>query len=266
MTTPRVLKRRRRAVSRPPLEPHARLAVQRFVKVLARCGCAPQEIEREVSETCRAIPRAWLHKADLRDSADLGHVMTMWFSDPAYLDARGNPRPLPLRGSGLSIEALARRIDPTLEVGAVLQFLKRGGSVKRAGTRYVPRDRVTILRGRESMTTFLRGLFGLLKTLEHNSRQGRRARGWLELFARNPRFPVSAVEGFEKRVRRVADRLLLQLDADMHRRECAAAKGERTVRLGVGVYRFEEDPVLRIRRAPSVGRRRRDGRRKPRER
>ena len=52
--------------------------------------------------------------------------MTLWFSDPEYVDAVGAPRPLSLRGSALSIEALARRIDPTLDVPTVLKFLQRG--------------------------------------------------------------------------------------------------------------------------------------------
>ena len=110
------------------------------------------------------------------------------------------------------------------------------------------------------MTTFLRGLFGLLKTLEHNSRQGLRASGWLELFARNPRFPVSATEAFETSFRRLANRLMVRIDADMHRLECAARPGERTIRMGVGVYRFEEDPVPRGRPALRSGSHRRSAR------
>jgi hypothetical protein len=250
------------ALPEQKLEPQARLAVQRFVKVLARCGCAPQALEHEVSDTCRQIPKSWLRSADLRDSADLGHVMTLWFSDPEYFDAVGAPRPLSLRGSALSIEALARRIDPTLDVRTVLKFLQRAGSIRRVGTRYLPRDRVIILRGRESMTPFLRGLFGLLKTLEHNSRQGRRAEGWLELFARNPRFPASAAPAFEKRLRRLVTRLLIQFDADMHRHERTAGKGERTVRMGVGVYRFEEDPPPRANRRADSKLRRKSTRRR----
>jgi Family of unknown function (DUF6502) len=236
------------------LEPHVRLAVQRFVKVLSRCGCAPRALVHEVSRTCRMIPGSRRHQADLRDSPDLGHVMTLWFSDPNCLDERGSPRALPLRGAGLSIEALARQVDSELDVREFLRFLIRGGAVKRVGRLYVPRDRVTIHRGRESMTPFLRGLFGLLKTLEYNSRRGRSARGRLELYSRNPRFPASAIEAFDKRIRHLAHPVLVQIDADMHQRERARRKGERTVRMGVGIYRFEEDAPPR-----SVSRARRRG-------
>lgn len=241
------------------LEPHVKLAVQRFVKILSRCGCAPRAVEREVSRTCRMVPASPRHQADLRDSPDLGHVLTLWFSDPDCLDKRGSPRALPLRGAGLSIEALARQVDPELDVKEFLRFLIRGGAVKRVGRLYVPRDRVTIHRGRESMTPFLRGLFGLLKTLEYNSRRGRSARGRLELYARNPRFPASAIEAFDKRVRHLADPLLVRIDGDMHWRERTRRKGERTVRMGVGIYRFEEDSPPRS--ASRARRRRLRGRR-----
>jgi hypothetical protein len=146
---------------------------------------------------------------------------------------------------------LAHRVNPSLDVRVVLHFLEKGGALKRAGTRYVLRDRVVIYRARQGTTPFLRGLFGLLKTLEHNSQCEGATPGWLELFSRNPRFPASAAEAFEKRLRSLVNRLLIQVDADMHRRERSARKGERTVRMGVGVYRFEEDPPARRRKRRS---------------
>jgi len=235
------------------LEPRARHAIHRFVRVLARCGCDPRAIEREAAEACRRIPVSWMSRADLRDSLDPGHIMTLWFSDPAYLDPSGQPRPLPLRGSPISLEALAHCIDPHLDVRYVVRYLEHGGALRRSGNRYLPRDRVLILRGRERMTPFLRGLFGLLRTLDHNSQCRGRSPGWLELVSTNPRFPVSAVRSFEKRVRALVSRLLLKVDADMHRHERAARKGERTVRIGVGVYQFEEGPTPRTSSAQPVG-------------
>jgi hypothetical protein len=174
--------------------------------------------------------------------------MTLWFSDPACLDPLGRPRALRLRGSPLSLETLAHRIDPNLDVRFVVRYLEHGGALRRLGNRYVPRDRFLIFRGRERMTPFLRGLFGLLKTLEHNSQCRGKSSGWLERFSINPSFPASAVRSFDKRLRVLINSLLLKVDADMHRHECAARKGERTVRIGVGVYRFEEEPAPRLQR------------------
>jgi hypothetical protein len=227
------------------LEPPVREAVQRFVRVLAGCGCSPQAIRKEVLDACQRIPRSWSNPANLREAGDPGHVMTLWFSDPAYLDMRGNPRSLPLRGTPLSIETLAHRIDPKLDVRHVVHYLERGGALKRTGRRYLPRDRVLIFRGREYITPALRGLFGLLGTLEHNQWCDSGTARRMQLFSHNPRFPVSAAGAFEKGLRHLVNDLLIQADADMHRRERARRKGERTVRMGVGVYQFQEEPPPR---------------------
>jgi hypothetical protein len=246
---------RRRSVPRPApsaLESQARAAMRSFVRVLARCGCAPRDLEQQLVRACREIPESWLHRVDARDPGAPGHVLTLWFSDPAYLDALGNPKPLPLRGRS-SIETLAHRVDPGLEAREVLHYLVQGRGLRRTGRRYVPRDRVLNFRGAERMDRLarLRGLFGLLSTMEHNSQSVGKVPGRFDVFAWNPHFPVSARAGFDKRLRRFGNRFLVQIDADMHVREHARKKGERTIPFGVGVYRFEQGPT------PARGRRRR---------
>jgi hypothetical protein len=233
--------RLRRAKGSMALEPAARQAVRRFVRILARSGCAPEAIESEVVNACRQVPRSWWVSADRRSMDDMAHVITLWFSEPEYLDAHGHPRPLAARGSSLSIEGLAHRVNRQLDIRQVLRFLERGRVLKRIGTRFVPRERVVILRAPEYMTTTLGGLFGLLKTIEHNRWGDRKRPGRLQLFCFNPRFPLSAAAAFEKRLRDLANRLLVRADADMHRRELARRPGERTVRMGVGIYQFDEE-------------------------
>jgi hypothetical protein len=179
---------------------------------------------------------------------DAAHVLTLWFSDPAYLDAKGHPRPLFLRGATGSIEALARRVHKRLEARGVVRYL----ALRRVGTRYVPQDRALSLRGAGGPDHFrkLRCLQGFLRTLEYNDRPRRRVPGRFEFFAENPNFPVSARAAFDNRLRPRGMRFLMQIDADMLRHERARRKGEPTVRVGVGVYRFEDDgePVPRRRR------------------
>jgi Family of unknown function (DUF6502) len=231
-------------------------AVGRFVRILARAGCTPEDIAREVGKACRQVPKSWAHKAmaALREMDDGSHVLTLWFSDPAYLDPKGNPRPLPLRGAGGSLESLAHRVDPKLEARKVLRYLSLGVTMRRIGRRYVPRDRVFSLRGAMGADTFhqVRNLLGMLRTLEHNGQLKRRAPGWFEFCAGNRHFPASARQAFDKRLRLLATRFLFQIDADMHRRERARQAGDRTVHLGVGVYRFESEggPVNRVARRP----------------
>lgn len=238
---------RSRRVGGARLEPETRQAVWRFVRILGRIGCAPRAIEAEVARACDQIPTAWSEVREPQDTEDPGHVLTLWFSDPTYLDKHGSPRPLPLTGPAPSLASLAHRVDPGLDVHAVVRYLTRGGGLKRLGKRYVPRDRILIFKQAEHRMPVLGGLFGLLRTLEVNQSGGRAGTRRLQLFAFNPRLPASAVPGFERRLRRLASRLVIKTDADMHRQERARRRGERTVRIGVGVYQYVEDRPRRSR-------------------
>ena len=233
------------------LDPRALEALALFVRVLIRCGCQPERIVHEVERVCRRIPTAAAPKAAaaLREMDDASHVLTLWFSDPAYLDRAGNPASLPLHGSE-SLEALTQRVDPKLEVREVLRYLLRRRALRRVGNRYLPRDRVLWLRWARGTDNLghLRGLVGMLRALEHNGQPNRRGSGWYEVFAENPRFPASARAGFDQRLRTLGNRFVYQIDADLHRRERSRKRGERTVRVGVGVYRFEGGPGPRTRR------------------
>ena len=97
-TVPRGRRVRRRHSDRAStLDARAVEVVARFVRILARCGCTPEDIGREVLKACRQVPKSWARNAmaAVRDMDAAAHVLTLWFSDPAYLDARGNPRPWP---------------------------------------------------------------------------------------------------------------------------------------------------------------------------
>lgn len=247
--------------SRPeasPLDSPAIRAVQGFVRLLAGAGYATQAIQEEVITACRRVPTSVTDSAERRHRGDVAHVMTLWFSDPTFLDARGYTRPLPLRGSRFSIETLAHRIDPKVDAARVLRYLEEGGVIKRAGQRYVPRNRAVIFRDRGHLRVQIRGLFGLIRTLEHNEWCDRRTPRRVQLWCHNPSFPVSAAAPFEKGLRQMVNRLAVRVDADMHRRERTRRPGERTVTMGLGVYQFEEDPTAdaaRVRRRGKTRRR-----------
>jgi len=96
----------------------------------------------------------------------------------------------------------------------------------------------------------LRALLGLLRTIEHNLEPKDRVPPWFEYVAENPRFPVSAREPFDVGLREDAMTFLRNQDSRMLNHERKAKPGEPTVRMGVGVFRFEEE-VLPSAGAPS---------------
>ena len=228
-----------------PLNPIALEAIERFARVLAHCGASPPELAAAFEAACHRIPTAIaaVGKNATPELSDASHVLTVWYSDPQYTDHHGSPKPLPMRGAAPSLEALVHRIDPKLRVEDVLLYLLKVRALRRDGRRFVPRSRSLALRGTGGPTNFrnLRGLTAMLRTLEHNGRPKRLARGWFEVFAENPRFPASARAAFDARLDRLGMEFLQAIDADMHRRELARKPGEATVRIGVGVYRFEDE-------------------------
>jgi Family of unknown function (DUF6502) len=241
------LRPQRLRVRASTLDVRAVEAIARVVRVLARCGCAPNDIELEVQKACRAVPKAWALSARTPVSQidAASHVLTLWFSDPAYLNSSGRPRPLRAKGGNRSLEALVLQVDPKLDVEEVLRHLRRGSALRQVGTRYVPRDRLVSVRGSGPPyhAWSLQTLVSMLGNLEHNSRPQRSTPGWFTAFAVIPRFPVRELPAFDRWLRRAGNRFLAQSDTRMHDRERARRRGEPTVRLGVGVYRFEEEPL-----------------------
>ena len=231
-------------------------AIKLFVRLLAQCGCPTDAVLEQVQRACTQVPRHVVREARAapREISDATHVLTVWFSDPAYLDERGTPRPLPLRGASRSLETLVSSIDRRLDAREVLAYLLKGRALRRLGSRYVPRGRVLSLRGVRGPNEFrnLRGLLAMLRTLEHNSRPRRQAPSWFEFCAENPRIPKRACAKYDEFVSVRAMRLLYDVDSELRRLELTCKPGEPTVRLGTGVYRFEED--LSGKESPAKGR------------
>ena len=219
-------------------------AIQLFARALARCGASPPAMAREFARVCAGIPRSLTitGKGAQRSLLDASHVLTLWFSDPRYLGADGKPRLLPLTGSGPSITSLTQRVDPALDVRAVLKCLLKTRALRKRGNRYAPGARAVSFRG-TGAPTYLRNferLLSLLRILEHNTRPARRVRGAFEFTAENPHFPRSARAGFGARARHAGMAYLHEMDSAMLSCERDRKPGEPTGRMGVGVYLFDE--------------------------
>ena len=243
-----------RLVQPKRLDPHMQEAMARFVRLFAHCGIAPDGIAREAIVACRALPKSvGSERAEesLPYRHHTSHILTLWFSDPKFLAPDGIPRPLPVEGKEESIEALVKQVDSRLDADEVVRFLVRAKTLRRVGDRYVPRERMMVLRGSGAAASIrkLRVLLGMLRAFGCNQRSKREVPGWIEAFAYNPRFPVRAIPGFDQKASAHANKLLVQLDGDMHREERLRDPDEPTVGIGVGVYRFEETlPALKPRK------------------
>lgn len=249
----------RRAESPRSFESLAVEAIERMVRVLVRRGVTRKTIEGGFRRAWRRIPKSAYESGARteREFLDVSHVLSVWFVDPMYVDSNGEPLHLSVAGPAPSLSTLVQHVDPALKVDQVLEHLLKFDAVRKIGDRYAARSRALALRGTGAPTHAhsLRGLLGLLRTLEHNVEPERKAPTWFEYFAENPRFPVRAREDFDAAFRPVAMRFLGDWDSRMLTDERKAKPGEPTVRIGVGVYRYEEEspPVApkRARKRPT---------------
>lgn len=226
-----------------PIDRDTRDAIHRFVRVLAQRGCPTRAIQEEVALACEGLTDVQAGEpAPWRRVDDSAHVLTLWFSDPAYTDREGEPSPLQTLGPAPSLEALVSRVDPALDVTQVLEVLRRTGSVRQVGERYAPRKRSLVMRDARDLPDVLGGLFGHLQTFEHNG-WGPRDDPRLETYSLNRNIPLSAVADLEGKMRTMGERFILQTDATLHDAEAERRPGERTVHMGIGVYEWIYDPL-----------------------
>jgi hypothetical protein len=221
-------------------------AMLRFARALARTGVSTEQMTQAFAKACEQVPQKLVTQArrHMREVIDAAHVVTVWYSDPMYLDANGEPIRLRARGQAPSLEALIKRVDGSLDLAEVIRYLARARTIRRVGSGYLPRRRAVLLRGAGGAGNFLdlRMLVGVLRNVEHNSQPKHRARRWFQRFAETPHFPVRARVELDDKLERLGTDLLNSLDADMQRAESARRPGEPTVRMGIGIYRFEDEP------------------------
>jgi hypothetical protein len=237
---------KRRALKAVPLDTAALEAIERFARVMARCGFAANSVAQAFERAMAAVH----YKAApvqsgprLREIPEAPHLLTLWCSNPDYVDERGTPYRLPARGPRRSLEALVRRVNRSLDLDEVLRYLLRTNTIRKVGKMYALHRRWILLRGvhGSAHSRILRGLVGMLRTLEHNLVSRTDAGGWFEFTAENPRFPVSQLPAFEGRARREGLGLLRKLDLFMQACEAARDPAEPTIWLGIGMHRFQED-------------------------
>ncbi len=236
------------------LSPVGLEGIDRFVRVYAACGATPSQLIDAITRACQRNRKRFSRPTSntRRELSDAAHLLTVWSLDPLYLDRDGAPIQLPVRGPAPSLEALTRKVDRSMNVDYVLRYLLRAQAVRRVGSRYIPGSEALSLRGAGGPDRFrnIRALVCILRTLEHNLEPKSEVRSWFEYIAENPRFPARARADFDTRLDRAGMQFLHALDADMHRRERTRKPGEPIGRIGVGVYRFEEDPADDTRMRP----------------
>jgi hypothetical protein len=214
-------------------------------------------------EACTRVPKSLLKSGQMleRELVDAAHILTLWLSDPIYLDPVGEPLRIRARGMQPSLDALIKRANPELDLDRVVKYLVRTGSVTKVGQRYAVRRRsVSFSRAPDlAYAHGLQAVLGLLRTIENNALPKKNGRLCFESTAGNPRFPARLRGEFDSRLRRLGMEFLNRLDADMQRAEQSLRPGEPTIRMRVELFQSEDNshrPSIRTLRKSPRGRQR----------
>ncbi|HQU14528.1 MAG: hypothetical protein B7Z66_02680 [Chromatiales bacterium 21-64-14] len=172
-------------------------------------------------------------------------VVGTWVSDPDYLDAAGEPRPVPLRDprGGPSFEALVRSVKADLRARSVLDELLRVGVAEEA-----PGGQIRLLRTAyvspvaEEKLEFLAANVGdHLRSALHNLSTPQAP--YLERALYHDAIPADELERLRPELMRLADPLLRQANQRlMSANTVGTESGSRPRRrMRLGVYYYEED-------------------------
>lgn len=172
-------------------------------------------------------------------------VMTGWIRDPDFGDGQGHPVPLRTDGKPPSFERLVKRYSGDVPVRAVLDELMRVGAVKQLkdgricllARGYIPQKGPA-----EKLAILGADTADLIATIDHNLYQ-RPSQPRFQRKVMYDNVPIEAANEFRviaaargQELLEALDRWLSHRDRDVN----PATKGSGRVRVGVGVYHFEE--------------------------
>jgi len=172
-------------------------------------------------------------------------VITGWIRDPDFGDGNGHPFPLHKIGKRLSFRALVKRYSGDIPVRAMLDELLRVGAVRQlkdgrialAVRGYIPQ------KGMDQGFTILgQDAADLITTIEHNL-YNNSSRPRIQRKVMYDNVPVESAEAFQAIAQERGQEMLEGLDRWLSHRDRdvnPTVKGKGRVRVGIGLYHFEE--------------------------
>lgn len=237
--------------SRAPLDPVARNTLRLLALTLRRAGYSAQDLasqfEQFVVNAPQPLSAAGSHTE--RDFHDTGHVLTLWSSDPDYVDEDGLPRAIPARGPAPSVEALLERARPNWSLEKALELFLRTGTLERTGRKLIPADDLVIHSpaSKTLSTHHVLVLNQLLRNFEFNSKRKRGDSRWLQRVAECPDFPANQLSTLLSRFAQDAARFMKSYDQRMARMARRADPHEPRVRPALNLF-FAVNPPSRSRK------------------
>jgi hypothetical protein len=207
---------------------------------------------KEVAKLRTSIrSRTWKLNPDLSKP---GKVLSVWYTDPRFLDSRGRPRALHFESEhdGTTFSDLVKASGGDVPPRAMLKELLRAGSVveQRAGN-YRAVKREFAPRGTDPFLVerFGQCIHDLADTMAKNMMRPEPGERLYEFRAWNDEISPDALETIREAVADRSDRLLKRIDTIMARAELTSRESATKRRCGVGIYYFEDSRDTQDRRA-----------------
>jgi hypothetical protein len=172
-------------------------------------------------------------------------VITGWVRDPDFGDGKGHPYPLRMEGERASFSTLVKRYSGDIPIRAMVDELVRVGAVKQLkdgricllSRGYIPQKGPV-----EKLQVLGSDTADLIMTIDHNLYQ-KPTKPRFQRKVMYDNVPVEAAREFQtlasaqgQELLEAIDRWLAHRDRDVN----PASKGTGRVRVGLGIYHFEE--------------------------
>jgi hypothetical protein len=230
-------KAQRRAL---PLDAMASEMLKLLMRAFIRRGHSIDDIVRH----CEAAGRQYQPSMDPQSDAqgisrdDWVQIMYTWSSDPNYVGAEGQPRPLPIDGPAPSLEALHQRVGSKRTLMEVCHQMVATGAARMEETHLVAVANAPIVfpaGSAEQNDHHLHFLHSALLNVEHNAAP-QQAERWVERLAICHRFPESALGAYSNSAKKHAQDFLTIETANMHRIATSSGTSDHTVEAMLHVF------------------------------
>jgi hypothetical protein len=204
-------------------------------------GLTRKEVQRLLAQPpdTKSVAEEEYHRAS--------RVITGWVRDTDFGDGKGHPQPLRMEGKRASFSELVKRYSGDIPVRAILDELLRVGAVKQLkdgricllSRGYIPQKGPV-----EKLQVLGTDTADLISTIDHNVYQ-KPTKPRFQRKVMYDNVPVEAAKEFHilaavqgQELLEAIDRWLAHRDRDVN----PASKGTGRVRVGLGIYHFEEQP------------------------
>jgi len=212
---------------------------QTVSRIAILSGLTRKEVQRLLAQTpdTDSVVEEEYHRAS--------RVITGWVRDPDFGDGKGHPHPLRMDGKRASFKELVKRYSGDIPVRAMLDELLRVGAVNQLkdgricllSRGYIPQKGVV-----EKLQVLGTDTADLISTIDHNVNQ-KPSKSRFQRKVMYDNVSVEAAKEFQVLASAQGQELLESIDRWLSHRDRdvnPASKGTGRVRVGLGIYHFEE--------------------------